>query len=201
MAKRVGETTLITGRHVKTGAIARRQWDQARGFTLLELVLVMVLVSLVMGLAAPSLRAFVLGRKSADAAAQVLALCQYAHDQAVGTGSTYRFNVDTSAGAYWLTVQKGAEFRELGTEFGRRFNLPERVEAAWLSHSGAGFQTTSQSGTGRAPAPQLHDYIDFFPDGRTEATNLQLSDRDGQTFEIGCLSETEPLIVLQKGGR
>jgi len=156
----------------------------AAGFTLLELVLVMLLVSLLMGLAAPSLRGFILGRKSADAAAQLIALAQYARNRAVSSGSNYRLNLDTAEGAYWLTVQKGVDFQELGTEFGRRFSLPERVEATWLPSQYA-----------------AHDYIEFFPDGRTEAVNLRLVDRDGQVFEIGCQSETEPLTVLQKGSR
>ena len=155
-----------------------------RGFTLLELVLVMLLVSLMMGLAAPSLRGFIIGRKSADAVAQVIALAQYARNQAVSTGATYRLNVDPAQGTYWLTVQKGGEFRELGTEFGRRFLLPEFVEASWPAAQSA-----------------AHAYIEFFPDGRTEAVKLQLRDRDGLVFELGCRSETEMFAVLQGGGR
>ena len=154
------------------------------GFTLLELVLVMLLVSLLMGLAAPSLRGFLVGRKSADAAAQVLALAHYARTQAVSTGASYRLNVDTGEGTYWLTVQKAGDFRDLGTEFGRRFCLPDRIEARWL------------------PSPNgLREYIEFRPDGRTEAGMLQLVDRDGQVFEIGCRSETEPLVVFERGNR
>jgi len=141
----------------------------------------MLLVSLVMGLAAPSLRGFLIGRKSADAAAQILALAHYARTQAVSTGAIYRLNVDTTARTYWLTMEKGGTFQELGTEFGRRFSLPERVEACWAPPREAG-----------------HEYIEFFPDGRTEAVSLQLTDREGQVFEIGRRSETEPLTVIQR---
>ncbi|MGD0090770.1 MAG: GspH/FimT family pseudopilin [Planctomycetota bacterium] len=189
--------TLTTGRHAKrvyrrrpAGLRSVHAWKGRRdaggtaGFTLLELVLVMLLVSLVMGLAAPSLRGFMLGRKSADAAAQVIALAQYARTQAVSTGSNYRLNVDPAAQTYWLTVQKGADFQGLGTEFGRRFSLPEHVSATWLPS-----------------AYTAHDYIEFFPDGRIEAAGLQLVDRERQVFEIGCRSETEPLTVLQRGSR
>jgi general secretion pathway protein H len=169
--------TLTTGRNAKGPR-------PARGFTILELVLVMLLVSLVMGLAATSLRGFIVGRRNADAAAQVIALAQYGREQAISTGSSYRLNVDTTERAYWLTVQKGGDFQELGTEFGRRFNLPEHVEATWL------------------PSPYAaHDYIEFFPDGRTEAASLRLEEPGGQVFEIGCQSETEPLTVIQRGGR
>jgi type II secretory pathway pseudopilin PulG len=196
--------TLITGRRVERGGSAgdpAGATGSYAGFTMLELVLVMLLVSLLMGLAAPCLRGFVLGRKSSDAVAQVLTLAQYAHDQAASSGANYRLNVDTATGSYWLTMQKGGEFRELGTEFGRRFSLPERVQAAWLPYCGPRYQPTSQLGLTKQAESQLHNYIEFFPDGRTEAANLRLMDRDGQVTELGCLSETEPLTVLQKGGR
>ena len=168
---------MTTGRSVK-GA------RPAAGFTLLELVLVMLLVSLVMGLAAPSLRGFLAGRKSADAAAQVISLAYYGRTQAVSTGCNYRLNVDPVEKTYWLTAQKGTEFQALGTEMGRRFCLPERVEARWLPTKTA-----------------VREYIEFFPDGRTEAGALQLVDQGGQVFEIGCRSETEPLAVVQRGTR
>jgi type II secretion system protein H len=154
------------------------------GFTLLELVLVLVLVSLVMGLAAPSLRGFLAGRKSADATAQLVALAQYARTQAVAEGATYRLNLDPVAHAYWLTAQKDTEFQALNAEFGRRFALPDGVEASWL---------TSASGA--------QEHLDFFPDGRTEGPRLQLMDREGQIFELGCRSETETLCVIQRDRR
>ena len=144
----------------------------------------MLLVSLVMALAAPSLRGFLIGRKSADAAANVIALAQYARAKAVSTGCNYRLNVDTVEQTYWLTVQKGAGFQELGTEFGRRFRLPERIEASWLPAVGA-----------------ANECIEFYPDGRIEAAGLRLVDRDGEVFVIACRSETEPLTVVQRSSR
>jgi prepilin-type N-terminal cleavage/methylation domain-containing protein len=169
--------TLTTGRSAKPPR-------PAAGFTLLELVLVMLLVSLVMGMAAPSLRGFLIGRKSADAAAQVLALAHYARTQAVSAGAVCRLNVDPAARVYWLTMEKGGRFQELGTEFGRRFSLPEGVEACWTPLREAG-----------------HEYIEFFADGRTEAVSLQLTDREGRVFVIGCRSETEPLTVTEGSSR
>lgn len=157
--------------------------ERARGFTLLELVLVMLVMSIAVAVAAPSLRNFIHGRKSADAAAHVIALGQYARTQAVSTGAVYRLNVDTSSGGYWLTAQRGAGFAELGNEFGRHFGFPEGTAAQWLS-----------------TAAGQRDYIDFHPDGRVEAGTLEVSDSYG-AFAVGCLSETEPLIVLSREAR
>ncbi|HYG74062.1 MAG TPA: GspH/FimT family pseudopilin, partial [Planctomycetota bacterium] len=157
-----------------TGPSAKR----TGGFTLLELVLVMLVMSIAVAVAAPSLRNFMHGRKSADAAANVIALGQYARTQSVSTGAVYRLNVDPAHGEYWLTAQRGANFEELGNEFGRHFSFPQGTNAQWIS----------------SPAGQ-REYIDFHPDGRVEAGTLELSDAYG-TYAVGCLSETEPLTVL-----
>ena len=154
-----------------------------RGFTLLELVLVMLLLTMVAALAAPSLRNFMIGRSSADAVGQVVALAHYARTQAVSTGVVHRLYVDTNSQTYWLGVQRGAEFTDLTSEFGRRFKLPGSAAARWQS---------DQPG---------EECISFFPDGRTEASTLEILDVQGQLFEIGCRSETEPLAVLQRDRR
>ena len=76
-------------------------------FTLLELILVLVLISVLLGIAAPSLRGFVGARRSADAAAQVLAMANYARSQAIAQGTVYRLNVDATENVYWLTILSG----------------------------------------------------------------------------------------------
>ena len=179
--------TSTTGRNTK-------YLESKSGFTLIELVLVLLIITVMLAIAAPNLRGFLKGRKSVNAAAQVVALGQFARAQAIGTGTVYRLNVDAAAKAYWLTAQKGAEFAALGTEFGRRFNLPEGTVATWKA------QTQSPLGNPVKPLDTGagHDYVDFFPDGRTEATTLVLTDSSGRVFEIGCLSETE-LFMLQDG--
>ena len=96
------------------------------GFTLLELILVLVLISTVLALAAPSLRGFAQGRKVHDAAAHMLAVARMASAQAVAEARVYRLNFDADEGAYWLTARFEGTFEELGTEFGR-FKAPGRV--------------------------------------------------------------------------
>lgn len=59
----------------------------ARGaFTLLELIAVLVLISTVLAAAAPSLRGFVRGRRTAEAAAKVLSLTHLGRSRAVSWG-------------------------------------------------------------------------------------------------------------------
>lgn len=165
--------TSTTGRSVK---LPSRFF---RGFTLLELVLVLLLTSMILALSVPQLSGFLKGRRAADASAQILALANYARTQAVGTGSVYRLNLDEQTQTYWLSIQRGVEFYELGSEFGRHFTLPQEIKAKWDPVQGGSAS-----------------WIDFHPDGRVAATALELTDLDGRKTVIGCRSETEPLVVL-----
>jgi len=176
-ARTAAVTTLITG------PTTERDGARRGGFTLLELVLVMMIVCTVLAIAAPSLRGFFAGRQTADAAAGLVALTQLARSQAISEGSPYRLNVDTSAGTYWLTFQNAGAFQGLSSEFGRAFRLPEGVQ---LDLSVDGAQTS------RA-------YVTFFPDGRVEPATITLSGRQGDQTQIRCLSPADSFRVVQPG--
>jgi len=151
----------------------------ASGFTLLELILVMVIICMVLGMAAPSLRNFFASRQTADAAAQLVALAEYARSQAVAEGRPYRLNLDLDAGTYWLTAQEQGAYEDLASEFGRVFHLPEGVAATWI-------------GSAAEAPPQ---FIAFLPDGRNQAVGLRLSGRQGEVFDVVCPSPTETFRV------
>ena len=103
----------------------------AGGFTLLELIAVLAVVSIVLVLAWPSLRGFVASRQTADAANSMLALTEYARTQAVAEGRPYRLNIDADSGAYWLTVQQDTgDFVQPGTDLGQQFRVPDGARVA-----------------------------------------------------------------------
>ena len=209
--------TSTTGRRNKR-LLSNTDLRRNEGFTLLELILVLLIMGIVMAVAAPSLRGFLAGRKSVNAAAQVAALGQYARTQAISTGDVYRLNVDTLDNAYWLTSQKGsADFENIASEFGRRFTLPEGTRASWQPNGtggtggttgmanmrgtggpGLSTGTAGKGSTGNNGVGNVQNYADFYPDGRTDASTLLLTDNTGRVFEIGCLSETELFQVIQR---
>jgi len=162
------------------------RWDwrptarRLTGFTLLELIVVLGLVGVLLGLAAPSLRGFFASRQTADAAAQMLALTQLAGTRAAAQGSVYRLNIDLQSSTYWLTVQQAGTFVDLNCEFGRRFQLPE------------GTSIHVQAPSAGSPVST----IDFYPSGRTEEAAIELKGRQGEVFQLICESATEAFHVV-----
>jgi len=165
--------------------LEERSRQLRRGFTLLELILVMVILSTVLALAAPSLRGFFASRQIHDAAAQILSLIQLAGSEAASQGTTYRLNFDTAEGMYWLTARQGGSFDKLGTEFGRQFSLP---------------RDTTVELTGASRDARL-DYIAFGPEGTFTPATITLTDRRGEKMRLVCPSATEPFSIVEGDDR
>jgi len=164
-----------------TGPNADRRKHGRAGFTLLELVLVMVVICTVLAMAAPSLRGFFASRQTDDAAARIVALTRLARSLAVTEGRVYRLNLDCEAGTYWLTAQQEGAFRRLSTEFGRVFLLPEGA-------------TADLRVAGRTAGAR---HVAFYPSGRTEAATVRLSGRRGDIVEVTCQSPTELFAMIE----
>jgi type II secretion system protein H len=168
--------TSTTGPSVKRPARGRRA-----GFTLLELILVMMIICMVLAMAAPSLRGFFASRQTADAGVRIVALAEYARAQSAAQGRCYRLNMDAKEGTYWLTVQRGGAFVRLESEFGRTFHLPEGTEVSWED------DTEAEAG-----------HLDFYPDGRTRAATIQLKGLQGERVDVTCESPSERFRVVQQ---
>ena len=150
------------------------------GFTLLELIAVLVLISTVLAIAAPSLRGFVHGRQTANVAARMLSLTHLARSRAVCRGAVHRLNIDTEAGTYWLTVQEAGAFVEIEGGYGRRHSLP------------MGLSVELDSLTAEEPEP----YIQFYPDGRCDPATVELTDSEGDVLHVTCTTPSERFRVV-----
>ena len=149
-------------------------------FTLLELILVMVLVTVLLGVTAPSLRGFHSARRGAEGAAQLLSLANYARSQAIVQGTIYRLNIELSEGTYWLTAQVGGAQVMLRNEQGRRFRLPDGVAVAIRSPA-AGNEAT---------------YVQFYPSGRSDQATIELVGLQGEVFRVTSPSATERFRIV-----
>ena len=151
------------------------------GFTLFELVIVMVVVATLVAITMPSLRGFWSGSRSRDAATEFLAVTQWARAKAASEARIYRLLLDAANGDYQLTVQDGVDFVETGNEFGQLHSLPEgmRMEVARMGLT-----------------PDAVGQIDFHPDGRCDVAVIRLTEPDGTITTIASLSPAEPFRIL-----
>ena len=154
-------------------------------FTLLELIFVLVLISTVLAIAAPSLRGFVRGRQTADAAAKVLSLMHLARSRAASQGCIHRLNFDAEAGTCWLTMQQAGTFVEIAGSHGRRFGLPAGVSVALGSSADA----------------ESRRCVQFYPDGRCDPATIELTGGAGDALNVTCPSPAEGFrVVVPEGG-
>jgi prepilin-type N-terminal cleavage/methylation domain-containing protein len=158
-----------------------RHLPSGRGMTLLELILVMLILSTVLAMAAPSLRGFFTSRRIDEAAAQILALTQFARSQAISEGIVYRLNFDTRDRTYWLTAQKAGVFETLETEFGQVYALPKDIELE--------LEDMDQR--------DKDVFLAFTPYGTMTAGLIRLTDRSGRVLEVSCPSVTETFSIVE----
>ncbi len=207
-AKTVTDTRQTTPQSVPGFACA------AKGFTLMELILVLAVVAIVLTISSPSLRGFFASRQTADSAATVLSLTQWARSHAISQGCPCRLNIDTASGTYWLTIQKTGQYVELDDDLGQHFQLPEgakidvktdsaqavNLNANVLSGSRAGINT---GGDGVAAGlaklgiakSQTVSYISFYPSGRCDTATISITGPQGESYTVTNPSATEAFRV------
>ncbi|HVT90927.1 MAG TPA: GspH/FimT family pseudopilin [Tepidisphaeraceae bacterium] len=162
------------------------------GFTLLELVLVMMIACIVMAVAAPRLRGWSHGADMTNTADQILMLMRYAQSHAVTQATTYRVEFDNAAPPhFWLSVQQGSgysdasNFLEVNDSFGAKYKMPEGVQFELRKAAVASAAQNSAANS-----------IDFYPTGRTQPATLTLRNSLEYTVVIESTTPTESFHVV-----
>jgi len=150
-------------------------------FTLIELILVLVILSTALAIAAPSLRGWARGSKLRDAADQFQAVTRWARAQAIAESQTYRLNVVD--GRYWLTAQEGLEFVPVMSDFGAQFVMPD----------GASITMTQRDQS------QPLEFVTFYPTGRTTSPAIVRLADDRGTYDFVCDTPAEGFRRLKPG--
>lgn len=127
--------------------------DRNAGFTLVELLLVVMILATTAALVAPSFRGFYAGRQLAAAAARLSVLLRRARTKAATEQLRVRLNIDPDSRIYWLTVEADpfeapGAFVPPGDAWGRRFTLPNGVQLSRVTIDGedaepVAFESTS----------------------------------------------------------
>jgi prepilin-type N-terminal cleavage/methylation domain-containing protein len=160
--------------------------NNSRAFTLLELIVVMLVISIALALVIPRMGSFLAGSRFNDSADELISMTQYARTQAAADSKVYRLTfTPTPAGTtgYVLSVQEGEQFVPVATEWGRSFE-PDGIRMEMV----------------RADK-QDEPFIEFRPDATADPATITLQTiKTGETIVIASASPSESFWKIS-GGR
>lgn len=136
----------------------------------MELVLVLAVIALMAGVAAPSLHRFVESRATVDTAFAVAALSHRARSCAQTLGAPCRLQVDVSGRACWLTVLQGGAYVPIEDSGLFRLDAPDGVTVKLDS----------------TPADPNSPYVQFHPSGRCDIATLAVRGRGDDVCLVSC---------------
>jgi prepilin-type N-terminal cleavage/methylation domain-containing protein len=174
-----------------------------RGFTLIELIVVIALIGVVVTIALPRLDPFVPERRLKSAARLFSGTISLAYGEAIAKNKTYRLYIDTSMDEYWIAeVSKLNQDKQTGTakgiRLGTRFELLQYTDGSEnIQHiaptepmfapralpSGVHFSSVELSPDRSMTAAGLA-YIEFSPLGDASPITINLVNEDGDQFLI-----------------
>ena len=162
----------------------------ARAFTLIELILVMAILTVAVGLTAPSLAKFFRGRALNSEARRMLSLVRYGQERAASEGLPMELWVDASSRKFGLAADPSYEDTDSKeVEFTLDENLRvETVAATTVPRTTT--LTTQRSSSSRTQVQGKHaafPAIRFMPDGTVAETSpsaIRLSEDEGFTMSI-----------------
>jgi type II secretion system protein H len=191
------------------------------GFTLMELVLVMLIIALMSAVAAPALIRFAAGREVDNYGRSLVAAARYAREASISEARVYRLNLDEKSGRFWLTADAGGgTFNATGGDYSNPSNPPIGLSMKVQVTSQPNYQllvnqnvqqTTVQqptqtidgqtSGTAGAIVMNVHSqgtaYVEFQPNGRVDPAVIDLTDRQNHHVQIACATPTDRLARVE----
>jgi type II secretion system protein H len=161
------------------------------GFTLIELMVVMVILILLSALVAPAFTRQYYTARLNSAARNLVALMQYARSQAVVEGTTYRLNIDQEGGRLWVTYYDDGQATQQNTEtepgfvldesaLGSAREVPDDVQIKQIALGDEALAQLSDEAlaTIRSQQGQLNEqgtpFITFSPQGTTDGARILL---------------------------
>jgi prepilin-type N-terminal cleavage/methylation domain-containing protein len=145
----------------------------ARGFTLIELILVMALLVIVIGVTFPSLQSFFRGRTLESEGRRFLTLTRYAQSRAVSEGIPMTLWIDPLEGTYGLEAQKGFLDRD---DKAVEYTVDEKLDIEVTQTGLTRAQLTPEQQTRRRTidaSRNAHSEIRFAPDGSIDVMSAQ----------------------------
>ena len=161
--------------------IYRKHPVRAKGFTLLELILVMIILCTVLAMASPSLRGFFSSRQLNDMTEQIQAMTRYAKVQSVFESRYYRVNFDANKRLYWISYLRESQYERLSNNFGNLYSIPTEIDISFHN----------------VPYDNGIYYFEFDPEGYSKEASVRLQDNQENIQEVVCYSPAENYEIVE----
>ncbi|MBC8001798.1 MAG: prepilin-type N-terminal cleavage/methylation domain-containing protein [Opitutaceae bacterium] len=162
------------------------------GFTLMELMVVLVLVAVVSAVTIPAMRGTMEDALLRSASRDMIGAFNIATSRAITSRQTHRIQFDSKTGGYALEklVRSGSgesDFTPLRGIPGGVGKIDPRIAVEFLKPKDdpqGGVDSDARPAPVDAPTPVLvENVISFYPDGTADACEVHLEDREG--FRLG----------------
>jgi type II secretion system protein H len=160
-------------------------------FTLVELILVMALLCVILGLAAPSLSRSIHDRNLTQEATRLLALTEYARDESVSQGVPMSVWIDPASGHFGAEAMPGyedagARSKEFTLTDGLRFDVSGGARGPTIPGEAAG----------------ENEVAEYLPDGTLDPSSVasvRLLDRSNSGIEIAQTKDAWGYEIVKEG--
>jgi type II secretion system protein H len=147
------------------------------GFTLLELLVVIALMSLIAGMVVPRMAGSLDRMNARTAARKVSAALRYARSQAAAEQIPYVAFLDTEENA----IRIGPLPREEASGFADSNNVSNPAMRSFSPPRGVRFQWVSEAENRFSVSKETNEIL-FFPSGGASGGRIRLSDEDGREY-------------------
>lgn len=127
----------------RTQSRSQSRFRSDGGFTLIEILVVLAIVSILITVTTPSMRAFTEGRRLRTAGDALKSLCLFARDIASTDGDDYIVVLDFENQRYWLAMATSLDYPDLTQSVGVGAYGPESETAEQASGASAAGSTTA----------------------------------------------------------
>lgn len=172
---------------MRHGSPIERIPSTRRGFTLVEMVLVITIMAIMLGSVIPNFKPFMESATIKDAASTLAQMIRYTRSLAVEQSACVEMAFDSETGDIWVSIESDPinspgiyEPIRLPVDYPKKYRTDIQV-------AGVIKQTLSGS--------QEDEVISFLPDGTTSDTFVYLTDKYEQIATIGIVGLTGQVMV------